>query len=165
MAPENPLLISRGRGFTIIELMIVVSVIAILVALAVPAYNNYAVRSKIAECINGAAIAKLHISEYQQIMGPWPPTLADAGLGSSAGSSRFCLGFSSATLGPGESADGSFFIDMNSTAIGYSGIVRPRLIPSNETSGFINWNCVNGTTDTANIKLLPSTCRDSVPVE
>ena len=44
---------SVSRGFTLIELMLVIAIVAILVAMAVPAYQNYTVRSKIAECING----------------------------------------------------------------------------------------------------------------
>ena len=43
------------QGFTLIELMIVIAIVAILVALAVPAYKDYTVRTKVAECINGAA--------------------------------------------------------------------------------------------------------------
>ena len=44
------------QGFTLIELMIVIAIVAILVALAVPAYKDYTVRTKVAECINGAAV-------------------------------------------------------------------------------------------------------------
>jgi prepilin-type N-terminal cleavage/methylation domain-containing protein len=55
-----------ARGFTLIELMIAISIVAILVAFAVPAYQDYTVRSKVAECINGAAVAKVQIAEYRQ---------------------------------------------------------------------------------------------------
>ena len=68
------------RGFTLIELMIVIGIVAILVALAVPAYNDYTIRSKVAECINGAAVAKIGVSEYRQTLGAWPPSMEEAGL-------------------------------------------------------------------------------------
>lgn len=48
----------RARGFTLIELMIVIAVIAILLSLAVPAYQNYTIRAKIAEGLSVAAAAK-----------------------------------------------------------------------------------------------------------
>jgi prepilin-type N-terminal cleavage/methylation domain-containing protein len=48
-----------SKGFTLIELMIVIAIVAILVALAVPTYNDYTVRAKVGECINGAAVPKL----------------------------------------------------------------------------------------------------------
>jgi prepilin-type N-terminal cleavage/methylation domain-containing protein len=62
------------QGFTLIELMIVIAIVAILVALAVPAYKDYTVRTKVAECINGAAVPKLAISEFYESMAAWPGT-------------------------------------------------------------------------------------------
>ena len=54
--------IKKAKGFTLIELMIVIAIVAILVALAVPAYRDYTIRAKVAECVNGAAVPKLNIS-------------------------------------------------------------------------------------------------------
>ena len=148
----------RNQGFTIVELMITVAIVAILVAMAVPAYKDYSIRSKIAECINGAAVAKLQISEYRQSMGPWPPTAQDAGLDINAsGVSTFCDGFTNyAPL------TGSFTIDIDETVVDSAlGTVEPRLTPSVNTSNVINWECTVGNTPAANVKYLPANCRDS----
>ena len=57
------------QGFTLIELMIVVAIIGILAAIAIPAYQDYTVRSKVTEGLNLAAAAKLAVSETWQSNG------------------------------------------------------------------------------------------------
>jgi type IV pilus assembly protein PilA len=73
------------KGFTLIELMIVVAIIGILAAIAIPAYQDYTIRAQVTEGLNLAAATKAAISETFATSGTWPADNAAAGLGAAAG--------------------------------------------------------------------------------
>jgi type IV pilus assembly protein PilA len=148
-----------AKGFTIIELMITVGIVAILVAFAVPAYQDYSIRAKIAECISGAVVAKLSISEYRQTLGAWPENLFETGLENS-GQSYFCT-----ALNNYQPSSGAFTIDVDESRVGlplFSGSIAPDMTPSANNTNVINWNCSRGTTSEENLKYLPAICRESL---
>ena len=68
------------QGFTLIELMIVVAIIGILAAIAIPAYQDYTIRAQVSEGLNLSAGAKAAISEFYMDRGTFPSTNAEAGL-------------------------------------------------------------------------------------
>src|SRR6478609_6210973 len=71
------------KGFTLIELMIVVAIIGILAAIAIPAYQDYTVRSKVTELINAAGVCKTSVAEFYQARGYMPADETAAGCSNS----------------------------------------------------------------------------------
>ena len=72
------------KGFTLIELMIVVAIIGILAAIAIPAYQDYTIRAKVSELIGFAAAAKTSVSEFYVSQNGMPSTSASAGINTTA---------------------------------------------------------------------------------
>ncbi len=121
--------------------MIVIAIVAILVALAVPAYQDYTKRAKFTECLAGAAPAKLSISEFRLSGGAWP-TIDQSGINLSAVGECKAQSYSATT--------GAVTVESNSGG-------KATLTPTD--SGSITWACSNGGLK-ALAKYLPSSCRD-----
>jgi type IV pilus assembly protein PilA len=139
------------KGFTLIELMIVIAIVAILVALAVPAYQDYTVRAKVGECIAGAAPAKLAVAEFHQTQGSFPGTADLAGIDTSS-TTTYCA----ALTYPG--AVGVIHI----TTANIPNITLPQmdLTPTAPVGGPgpITWVCTRTAGENRHV---PSTCRNT----
>ena len=132
---------NKQQGFTLIELMIVVAIIGILAAVALPAYQDYTNRAKVSELILAAADAKVNISEHAQVMS----TLAGAG-------SNLTINTAGNNVGSGSVGVNTGVITVIGT--GFPTTTSVTLTPALDASGVLVWDCT-GTPS----KFMPASCR------
>lgn len=133
------------KGFTLIELMIVVAIIGILAAIAIPAYQNYTKRSHVSEGLSLAGGAKAAITEAYSARGEWPANNLAAGLPSAASIKG--------------NAVRSVTVDNSRITIVYNTKVNAGatlILQGASTTGGVTWTC---TTGTLTAELRPANCR------
>ncbi len=133
----------KQQGFTLIELMIVIAIIAILMSFAIPAYRDYTIRTKVGEGIQLAAAAKQAVTETYMSSNNWPANNAAAGLNS------VISGEYTSNVQVG--ANGKITITYKS-AVNVTGNVT---LTPNDATGSVEWACASTIAD----KYVPSECR------
>jgi type IV pilus assembly protein PilA len=133
------------KGFTLIELMIVVAIIGILAAVALPAYQDYTTRAKVSEAVVMAAPAKLAVAETSSSVGGLASvTAANTGY-SFPGATKYVSGI---TI-----TNATGVVTVTSTVPNATGTIT--LTPADVGSGQLRWTCASGISP----KYLPSECR------
>jgi len=143
----------KQQGFTLIELMIVVAIIGILAAIAIPAYQDYTIRAQVSEGLNLSGGAKTAVTEYFQDRGTLPGNNATAGIAASGdiqgnyvSQVAVAAGVITVTYSSTGDQEANATIDTKTLT----------LTPDTTNPGSVDWNCASTTLDN---KHLPAACR------
>jgi type IV pilus assembly protein PilA len=161
---------STQKGFTLIELMIVVAIIGILAAIAIPAYQDYTVRSQVTEGLNLSGSLETGVAEYFANTGSWPAANSNAGVASSP-SGKYVTGVAIAnggiTITYGAQANSNIqnqtlgltpYLSQNNDVVWVCGA---HAVPAGATATGSSTGTVAATAGVTNVmdKYLPQTCR------
>ena len=145
----------KQQGFTLIELMIVVAIIGILAAIAIPAYQDYTIRAQVSEGLSLSSGGKAAVAEFYQDSGNWPANNDEAGLAAPT------------------NIIGKYVTQVAVTAVGGNGVITVSygneantaisaalltLTADAASGGSIVWDCAAGN-GAMQAKWLPSACR------
>jgi len=146
---------SLQKGFTLIELMIVVAIIGILAAVAIPAYQDYIARAQVSEAVSLLGSGKTPFAEFYASQGTWPTAASDV-MGNTQGkyTTSISIGASSSA------APGSITLIGTMRASNVNANIANSTVGLNSADGGKIWTCfTTGTGAPLASKYVPSNCR------
>ena len=142
------------KGFTLIELMIVVAIIGILAAVAIPAYQDYIARAQVSEAVSLLGSGKTPLAEYFADKGTWPGA-ANSVMGNTSGKYTSSIGLNNAS---GQTV--ALVATMKSGGINAN--ITSKQVALFTTDGGKTWTCTLNTTyapQPLDPKYVPGSCR------
>ena len=155
------------KGFTLIELMIVVAIIGILAAVALPAYQDYTTRTKITEVNLQVGACKNAVSEFLQTNTAFPADADAAGCNSTVATKYMAAGMtvtgagiitSGAIQGTGSGADGKTLMLQPTSDADRKTAIK---VAAGVMDPILGWSCGTSAT-TTNLKYMPASCRQAL---
>ncbi len=144
------------KGFTLIELMIVVAIIGILAAVAIPAYQDYIARAQVSEAVSLMGSAKTPLAEYFADKGAWPTMLSDV-LGNSTG--KYTASITGVNSGVVAGTASTYTVQATMRTAGVNAAISAGTVQLRSTDSAKSWLCTQGTVSPLASKYLPGACR------
>ena len=156
------------KGFTLIELMIVIAIVGILAVVALPAYQDYTARAQVSEAIVLAEGQKAAVAEYYATNGQFPSSNTDAGVAAASnitGKYVQKVEVSSGGIITATMKSSGVNTDIQSKTVA----LKPNVAVATSTgsgsgssNGAFTWECGPGQTNPVDKKFLPATCRETI---
>jgi type IV pilus assembly protein PilA len=147
----------KQHGFTLIELMIVVAIIGILAAIAIPAYQDYIARSQVSEGVQLLGGGKTPLAEFYADQGRWPADPSSV-MGTLSGKYVALINYA---VVPSPDTNPNLSLQARFRATGVSRLIQGAAMTHVTTNGGRTWTCgvTNVTSTIINTKYLPGACR------
>ncbi|GIX27172.1 MAG: fimbrial protein [Burkholderiales bacterium] len=140
------------KGFTLIELMIVVAIIGILAAIAIPAYQDYTARAQMSEAVELMAGGKTPLAEWFADKGTWP---SDPGSVMNTLSGKYVASVAYS----GTPSGSTLTLQAQMRSSGVNSAIQGKTAVLETTDGGRTWTCKVGGSDPVDAKYLPASCR------
>ena len=155
---DNLMMKHAQQGFTLIELMIVVAIIGILAAVAIPSYQDYTARAQVTEAVGLSSGFKTGLAEYYTGAGAWPAQLTAVG-DTTAGK---YVGSMAITVGSGATTS-TLVVQATMKSSGIAPDIRSSVYALQTDDGGKLWNCGQNATNASGAillaKFLPGACK------
>jgi type IV pilus assembly protein PilA len=144
----------KQYGFTLIELMIVVAIIGILAAIAIPAYQDYIARSQMSEAVQLSAGGKTPLAEFYSDKGVWPTSILSV-VGNNRGKYTSVV---TITAGAGLTPE-ALTMQATMRTAGVNKNIQGKTFLMTTADGGARWGCFSGGTAAVDAKYLPGACK------